>query len=208
MPDIGGIPTYPSTLTGPELDEALRNIGLVEDSVKKASEYAQTSEQYGTIVEQNQTAIQAIEDNLDLIQQAPQNAQTAQNAAQTATEQATAASGSASSAAQSAAEAKQWAESASTVVVPYTITVPTTSWTTGSLTWGGTTYTRQCTVVAADATANPTSVSMSYAGGDYDAYCQVGLIDTRAGSVVLWATQDPTAECQIRVLEVRSNGQS
>lgn len=197
------INTYKSTLTGPELDEALRNIGLVEDSVKKASEYAQTSEQYGTIVEQNQTAIQAIEDNLDLIQQAPQNAQTAQNAAQTATEQATAASGSASSAAQSAADAKQWAESASTVVVPYTITVPTTGWTTGSLTWGGTTYTRKCTVTAADATASPTSVTMAYEGGDYDAYCQIGLIDTQDGSVVLWATSDPTATCQIRVVEVR-----
>lgn len=92
--------------------------------------------------------------------------------------------------------------------VAYTITVPTTGWADGSLTWGGTTYTRKCTVTAADATASPTSVSMAYEGGDYDAYCQVGLIDTRAGSVVLWATQDPTAECQIRVLEVRSNGQS
>lgn len=202
------INTYKSTLTGLELDEALRNIGLVEDSVKKASEYAQTSEQYGTIVEQNQTAIQAIEDNLDLIQQVPQNAQTAQDAAQTATEQATAASGSASSAAQSAADAKQWAESASTVVVPYTITVPTTGWTTGSLTWGGTTYTRTCTVTAADATASPTSVTMAYEGGDYDAYCQIGLIDTQAGSVVLWATADPTAECQIRVVEVRNGEKS
>lgn len=153
MPDIGGIPTYPSTLTGPELDEALRNIGLVEDSVKKAS-------------------------------------------------------GSASSAAQSAAEAKQWAESASTVVVPYIITVPTTGWTTGSLTWGGTTYTRKCTVTAADATASPTSVTMAYEGGDYNAYCQVGLIDTQDGSVALWASADPTATCQIRIVEVRSNGQS
>lgn len=87
--------------------------------------------------------------------------------------------------------------------VAYTITVPTTGWTTGSLTWGGTTYTRQCTVTAADATASPTSVTMAYEGGDYDAYCQVGLIDTQAGSVVLWATADPTATCQIKIVEVR-----
>lgn len=92
--------------------------------------------------------------------------------------------------------------------VAYTIDVPTTGWADGSLTWGGTTYTRKCTVTAADATASPTSVTMAYEGGDYDAYCQIGLIDTQAGSVVLWATADPTAECQIRVLEVRSNGQS
>lgn len=92
--------------------------------------------------------------------------------------------------------------------VAYTVDVPTTGWTTGSLTWGGTTYTRKCTVAAADATASPTSVSMSYEGGDYAAYCQVGLIDTQGGSVVLWATQDPTATCQIKIVEVRSNGQS
>lgn len=89
--------------------------------------------------------------------------------------------------------------------VPYIITVPTTGWTTGSLTWGGTTYTRTCTVTAADATASPTSVTMAYEGGDYDAYCQIGLIDTQAGSVVLWAAADPTESCQIRVVEVRSN---
>lgn len=92
--------------------------------------------------------------------------------------------------------------------VAYTITVPTTGWTTGSLTWGGITYTRKCTVTAADATASPTSVTMAYEGGDYAAYCQVGLIDTQGGSVVLWATQDPTATCQIKIVEVRSNGQS
>lgn len=90
-----------------------------------------------------------------------------------------------------------------TVAVAYTVAVPTTGWEDGSLTWGGATYTRQCTVTAADATASPTLVSMSYEGGDYDAYCQVGLIDTQAGSVVLWATDDPTAACQIRVAEVR-----
>lgn len=92
--------------------------------------------------------------------------------------------------------------------VAYTVDVPTTGWTTGSLTWGGTTYTRKCTVTAADATASPTSVTMAYEGGDYDAYCQIGLIDTQAGSVVLWATADPTAECQIRVVEVRNGEKS
>lgn len=201
------IPKYKSSLTGPELDEALRNIGQVQDAVERTESAAQTAEQYGTIVEQNKTAIQAIEDNLASIQGAAGNAQAAQDAAQTATSQATAASGSAKEAAQSAADAKRWAESASTVVVPYTITVPTTGWTTGSLTWGGTTYTRKCTVTAADATASPTSVTMSYEGGDYAAYCQVGLIDTQDGSVVLWATSDPKAACQIRVVEVRSNEQ-
>lgn len=201
MPD--GLNTYKSTLTPQEVDEAFRNIGKVQANIEKAAGYAQTAEQYGTIVQQYQGAIQAIEDNLASIQGAAGNAQAAQDAAQTATSQATAASGSAKEAAQSAADAKQWAESASTVVVPYTITVPTTGWTTGSLTWGGTTYTRQCTVTAADATASPTSVTMAYEGGDYAAYCQVGLIDTQAGSVVLWATVDPTAECQIKIVEVR-----
>ena len=90
----------------------------------------------------------------------------------------------------------------------YVIDVPTTGWTDGRLTWGGTIYTRQCTVTAADATASPTSVSMSYEGGNYAAYCQIALIDTQAGSVVLWASADPTAECQIKIVEVRSNGQS
>lgn len=202
------IPKYRSSLTGPELDEALRNIGQVQDAVERTEAAAQTAEQYGTLVEQNKTAIQAIEDNLASIQGAAGNAQAAQDAAQTATSQATAASGSAKEAAQSAADAKQWAESASTVVVPYTITVPTTGWTTGSLTWGGTTYTRQCTVTAEQATASPTSVSMAYEGGDYTAYCGIALIDTQDGSVALWASSDPAAECQIRIVEVKPGEQN
>lgn len=202
------IPKYRSDLTGQELDEALRNVGKVQDAVQRTEAAAQTAEQYGKIVEQNQTMIQAIEDNLDVIQQAPQAAQDAQQAANQAREQATAAAGSADAAAESARMAAEAAESAQTVVVAYVIDVPTTGWTTGSLTWGGTIYTRKCTVAAADATASPTSVTMAYEGGDYDAYCQIGLIDTQAGSVVLWATQDPTATCQIKIVEVRSNGQS
>ena len=199
------IPKYKSTLTGPELDEALRNIGKVQGAVQRTEAAAQTAEQYGQIVEQNQAAIQAIEDNLDVIQQAPQAAQDAQQAAEQAGAQATAAAESAAAAAESARQAAEAAASAQTVVVAYTITVPTTGWTTGSLTWGGTTFTRQCTVDVEDATATPTSVLMSYEGGDYDAYCQVGLIDTQDGSVVLWAAADPTAECQIRVVEVRTS---
>lgn len=105
MPDIGGIPAYPSTLTGPEIDEALRNIGQVQDAVEQSKSAAQTAEKYGQIVEQNKTAIQSIEDNLDVIQQAPQNAQTAQKAA-------TDAAGSASAAAQSAADAEDAARRA------------------------------------------------------------------------------------------------
>lgn len=100
---------------------------------------------------------------------------------------------------------KEQADERFASAVAYVIDVPTTGWTTGSLTWGGTTYTRKCTVTAADATATPTSVSMGYAGGDYAAYCQIALLDTQDGSVVLWAAADPTATCQIRVVEVRSN---
>ena len=199
------IPKYRSDLTGPELDEALRNVVKVQDAVQRTEAAAQTAEQYGKIVEQNQTMIQAIKDNLDVIQKAPQNAQTAQQAAEQAGEQATAAEGSADAAAESARKAAEAAASAQTVVVPYIIDVPTTGWTDGSLTWGGATYTRTCTVMAEQATASPTSVSMSYEGGDYTAYCQVGLLDTQDGSVVLWAAADPTATCQIRVVEVRSN---
>lgn len=107
--------TYKSNLTGPELDEALRNIYLVQENVEKAAGYAETSEKYGTIVEQNQAAIQAIEDNLDLIQRAPQNAQTAQQAAEQAGAQATAAAGSADAAAQSEENAAYWADQAQTI---------------------------------------------------------------------------------------------
>lgn len=93
MPD--GLNTYKSTLTGPELDEALRNIGNVQANIEKAAGYAETAEQYGTIVEQNQTAIQAIEDNLPAVQGAAANAQSAaanaQAAAQSAQEAQTAA---------------------------------------------------------------------------------------------------------------------
>lgn len=93
MPD--GLNTYKSTLTGPELDEALRNIGNVQANIEKAAGYAETAEQYGTIVKQNQAAIQAIEDNLPAVQGAAANAQSAaanaQAAAQSAQEAQTAA---------------------------------------------------------------------------------------------------------------------
>lgn len=81
-------PTYKSTLTGPELDEALRNIGNVLANIEKAAGYAETAEQYGTIVEQNQTAIQAIEDNLPAVQGAATNAQSAEANAQAAAQSA------------------------------------------------------------------------------------------------------------------------
>lgn len=206
MPDTFQI--YQSDLTGPELDEALRNIGKVQQSVADAAKSAATAEQYGTIVQKNQDAIQDIADNLTAIQQAAQNAQDAQNAAEQAANKASEAASSAAAADASAKEAALAAERASTMAVAYTIYVPTTGWQAGSLEWAGATYTRKCTVTAQDATANPTQVTMAYEGGDYDAYCQVALLDTQDGSVVLWAQADPAATCQIKVVEVRPGEQS
>lgn len=113
MPDTFQI--YQSELTGPELDEALKNIALVQQSVADAAQSAaaagesaadaaqaaQTAETYGAIVQQNQPAIQDIADNLAAVQGAAQNAQTAQSAA--------------TEAAASAQEAEQWAEQAQQV---------------------------------------------------------------------------------------------
>lgn len=110
MPDTFQI--YQSELTGPELDEALQNIALVQQSVADAAQSAaaagesaadaaqaaQTAETYGAIVQQNQPAIQDIADNLAAVQGAAQNAQNAQSAA--------------AAAAASAQEAEQWAEQA------------------------------------------------------------------------------------------------
>lgn len=104
MPD--GLNTYKSTLTGPELDEALRNIGKVQDAVQRTEVAAQTAEQYGQIVEQNQAAIQAIEDNLSDVQGAAQNAEDAKNAATSAAASASAASQSATSAEDAAQRAE------------------------------------------------------------------------------------------------------
>lgn len=107
------------------------------------------------------------------------------------------------------ATAEQGAKAdAAATAVAYTITVPSTGWTSGSLVWGGTTYTRQRTVTAAQATANPTAVLMEYAGGDYASYCTIQLLDTQDGSVVLWAADDPEDSCQIKITEVRSGGES
>lgn len=99
------IPKYRSDLTGPELDEALRNVGKVQDAVQRTEAAAQTAEQYGKIVEQNQTAIQAIEDNLPAVQSAAQNAADAKKAA-------TRAAASASAASQSATDAEDAAKRA------------------------------------------------------------------------------------------------
>lgn len=92
--------------------------------------------------------------------------------------------------------------------VSYTVAVPTAGWTDDTLSYGGVTYTRKCVVTADNATANPVDVRMSYESGDYSSYCKVGLIDTGNREVTLWASADPTAECQIKIVEVRSNGQS
>lgn len=108
MPD--GLNTYKSTLTPQEVDEALRNIGNVQESVDKAAGYAQTAEQYGTIVQQNQTAIRSIEDNLTDIQGAAQNASNAKNAADNAAASSEAASKSAAAAEEAANRAEQAAE--------------------------------------------------------------------------------------------------
>lgn len=103
------------------------------------------------------------------------------------------------------ATAEQGAKAdAAATAVAYTITVPSTGWTSGSLVWGGTTYTRRRTVTAAQATANPTTVLMEYAGGDYASYCTIQLLDTQDGSVVLWAAADPEESCQIKITEVRA----
>ena len=103
------------------------------------------------------------------------------------------------------ASAEQGAKAdAAATVVAYTITVPSTGWTSGRLVWGGTTYTRRRTVTAAQATANPTTVLMEYAGGDYASYCTIQLLDTQDGSVVLWAAADPEESCQIKITEVRA----
>lgn len=99
------IPKYRSDLTGPELDEALRNVGKVQDAVQRTEAAAQTAETYGKIVEQYQTAIQAIEDNLADILGAAQNAIDAKNAA-------TSAAASASAASQSASDAEDAAQRA------------------------------------------------------------------------------------------------
>lgn len=103
------------------------------------------------------------------------------------------------------ATAEQGAKAdAAATAVAYTITVPSTGWTSGRLVWGGTTYTRRRTVTAAQATATPTTVLMEYAGGDYASYCTIQLLDTQDGSVVLWAAADPEESCQIKVTEVRA----
>lgn len=104
MPD--GLNTYQSTLTPQEVDDALRNIGNVQQSVSQAAGYAQTAQQYGQVVQQNQTAIQSIEDNLADIQGAAQNAADAKNAAASATASASAASQSAADAEDAAGRAE------------------------------------------------------------------------------------------------------
>ncbi len=110
MPDE--LQIYQSDLTGPELDEALRNVGKVQQSVADAAQSAATAEQYGKIVQQNQQAIQEIHDNLTVIEAAPGNAQAAQTAATQAAASATRAAGSAADAAQSAEDAQAAAQQA------------------------------------------------------------------------------------------------
>lgn len=104
MPDALNV--YKSTLTPQEVDEALRNIGNVQQSVSQAAGYAKTAQQYGEIVQQNQTDIQAIADNLPDIQGAAQNAADAKNAAASAAASASAASQSATDAEDAAARAE------------------------------------------------------------------------------------------------------
>ena len=176
-----------------------------EDAIASTDEYktiqqlAAEVQEAAAIITENEQAIQDIEDNLAAIQGAAGNAQSA--AASAARAQQYASSINPANFATAAQGAK--ADAAATAVA-YTITVPSTGWTSGRLVWGGTTYTRRRTVIAAQATANPTTVLMEYAGGDYASYCTIQLLDTQDGSVVLWAAADPEESCQIKVTEVRA----
>ena len=180
-----------------------------EDAIASTDEYktiqqlAAEVQEAAAIITENEQAIQDIEDNLAAIQGAAGNAQSAANSAALAQRYAS----SINPANFATAEQGDKADAAATAVA-YTITVPSTGWTSGSLVWGGTTYTRRRTVTAAQATANPTTVLMEYAGGDYASYCTIQLLDTQDGSVVLWAAADPEESCQIKVTEVRAGEQS
>ena len=180
-----------------------------EDAIASTDEYktiqqlAAEVQEAAAIITENEQAIQDIEDNLAAIQGAAGNAQLAANSAALAQRYAS----SINPANFATAEQGDKADAAATAVA-YTITVPSTGWTSGSLVWGGTTYTRRRTVTAAQATANPTTVLMEYAGGDYASYCTIQLLDTQDGSVVLWAAADPEESCQIKVTEVRAGEQS
>lgn len=176
-----------------------------EDAIASTDEYktiqqlAAEVQEAAAIITENEQAIQDIEDNLDAIQGAAGNAQSAAASAALAQQYAS----SINPANFATAEQGDKADAAATAVA-YTITVPSTGWTSGRLVWGGTTYTRRRTVTAAQATANPTTVLMEYAGGDYASYCTIQLLDTQDGSVVLWAAADPEASCQIKITEVRA----
>lgn len=176
-----------------------------EDAIASTDEYktiqqlAAEVQEAAAIIADNEQAIQDIENNLAAIQGAAGNAQSAAASAALAQQYAS----SINPANFASAEQGDKADAAATAVA-YTITVPSTGWTSGSLVWGGTTYTRQRTVTAAQATANPTTVLMEYAGGDYASYCTIQLLDTQDGSVVLWAAADPEESCQIKVTEVRA----
>ena len=178
---------------------------LPEDAIASTDEYktiqqlAAEVQEAAAIITENEQAIQDIEDNLAAIQGAAGNAQSA--AASAALAQQYASSINPANFATAAQGAK--ADAAATAVA-YTITVPSTGWTSGRLVWGGTTYTRRRTVTAAQATANPTTVLMEYAGGDYASYCTIQLLDTQDGRIVLWAAADPEASCQIKITEVRA----
>lgn len=176
-----------------------------EDAIASTDEYktiqqlAAEVQEAAAIITENEQAIQDIEDNLAAIQGAAGNAQSAAASAALAQQYASSINPA------NFATAKQGAKAdAAATAVAYTITVPSTGWTSGSLVWGGTTYTRRRTVTAAQATANPTTVLMEYAGGDYASYCTIQLLDTQDGSVVLWAAADPEESCQIKVTEVRA----
>lgn len=94
-----------------------------------------------------------------------------------------------------------------TDVIAYTVAVPTSGWVSGSLNYGGTNYTRKCVISVPEAMANPVDVQMKYAGGDYSAYCKIGLVETGDGQVTLWAQETPESTCQIRVIEIRKTGE-
>ena len=180
-----------------------------EDAIASTDEYktiqqlAAEVQEAAAIITENEQAIQDSENNLSAIQGAAGNAQSAANSAALARQYADSINPANFATAAQGAKAD-----AAATAVAYTITVPSTGWTSGSLVWGGTTYTRRRTVTAAQATANPTTVLMEYAGGDYASYCTIQLLDTQDGSVVLWAAADPEESCQIKVTEVRAGEQS
>lgn len=87
--------------------------------------------------------------------------------------------------------------------ISYTVTVPASTWATGSLTYLGQTYTKKAAITASAATGTAKGLIVEPTAGSAADLQAWGVLDVTAGTVTLWSKTALTGSITLKITEVR-----